>query len=312
MLISIYDIQVRSPSLKLLVIGWQNKFTDDEFLDFLVHMPSIIHLDGDISEALSGPKLLHHIALRPNLQTLRLVESTIFQPVASGHTILPALRILNVVVKREHEKYLLPALRMLKQLRSITLDKFSVCPPLMLKWLSSCCPLLEELTVWEDCLRVTGETLVFFARGCPILRHLNMHIGSNRDYTFTDESIEELTSLLPGLECLRLSRELPSLSIRALVSFARNCPRLQHLDLPGIFELTSLFDEPTSITFPSLETLTINHTKPATDRRLADVDGPRLERRRERVIAVLDSRFPALKTFEMLAGGNEYSGDEWY
>lgn len=290
------------------MVYWQHEFTDDQFLDFLVRMPSITHLDGnDNRDALAGPKLLHHMALQPYFMSLPFVESTIFEPIALGHTVLPALQILKVMVKQEHGILLLSALRMMKQLRSLTLDSWSECPPLMLEWMSIYCPRLEEFTVWGPArLQVTGEALVSLARGCPLLRYLNMHIGLERNHTFTDGLLDELALAVPKLEFLRLSCKLPSLSVRSLISFAINCPRLYSLDLPGIFELTNLIDEPSDIKFPFLQFLTIDHTKPAISRRRTGVDGARLERRRERVIAVLDARFPALREFEMSAGKNEF------
>ncbi|CAD6590454.1 MAG: hypothetical protein ASARMPREDX12_004374 [Alectoria sarmentosa] len=206
-------------------------------LKFLEDTPSLrsIELWPDL---LVTDKVLHHIAARPNLTTLRIertisgevaahVEADTASPFADLETLEGLVDEDSVVVFSRHMQKL--------ETLIIELDGSSTNLLPVISRFSA----LRVLVVSFSTAKSTIEALdlISLARGCQRLTEIsfisNRIYGGDFDgFSITDADICHFSSLLPDLESLSLHCS-GKLSVQSVHHLGRNCPKLRECRLGG-------------------------------------------------------------------------------
>ena len=120
---------------------------------------------------------------------------------------------------------------------------------------------LEKLELQYDSdANLSPSGLITFASRCSRLIHLEIYFEGEYEVIYdsavaiNDHNLEELASLLPDIQTLWLC--IPGkLTVKALLSLAEHCKRLDGCYLYGDFELLELRDYIDSVLFPRLRRL---------------------------------------------------------
>ncbi|KKA16370.1 Protein kinase-like domain protein [Rasamsonia emersonii CBS 393.64] len=277
--------------------------TKEDFLNFLQAMPSLKHLELVMGfEPCLTEDVMVYLLLRPGLEKLAIGAETVLtgsvvhksfdQTNIPDEAIFPHLRSLEITAEDRAVRRIMP---LLKNLQILTLSILDCESPTETVRCIASCTRLEGITLsWADGEPVTGASLEHLASHCPMLRRVELEPEADATVDLSDEWFEAIASKLVHLEVLSFRVIRGAISARSLASLARHCPRLRQVEMPPELEILELDDEPDSVRFPSLETLCLGPIAPGV-RRLESPE--EVERVHERIIALLDWRFPALTTF---------------
>ncbi|KAL2219257.1 hypothetical protein M432DRAFT_340642 [Thermoascus aurantiacus ATCC 26904] len=272
--------------------------TEDDFLNFFKAMPSIKHLELTTGWGpLLTENVMAYLMFRPGLEKLSmgagslLRYSTVRQALSENPdlVIFPHMRSLHVTAEDRALRLLLP---LLKSLQSVEIDVDDCLFPVDIARYVSSCTRLEEIFYYWERGALNGASLVYLAPHCPMLRRVDFSPNLGYINDISDEMIEKLASKLVHLEALKLPPIGGRITSKSLASLARHCPRLRELTMPTDVEIIELDNEPEQLHFPSLQSLSLRRI---TARPLESKED--LAILQERIIQLLDKRFPSLTRF---------------
>lgn len=307
-------MQKNAPSLRALLLDNRlvdddpstTLLTEDDFLNFLKAMQSIKHLELIIGwDPLLTEKVMTYLMFRPGLEKLgtghgvRWRYSTVRRALSENPDLVPFphLRSLQVTAEDKALRLILglPLLKNTLQRIDIAVVDCQSSPVDTPRFASSCTRLEEVIFSWEHG-DLSGTSLVELAAHCPMLRRVQFESENGSIVDLSDEKIEKLASKLGHLEVLSLPAIGGTITSRSLASLARHCPRLKDLTMPADVEILQLLDEEPEqeVHFPSLQRLDLENIFTVLHPVESKED---LAVFQERIIRLLDERFPSLMDF---------------
>ena len=249
------QLATRCPDLSVLEVGWPKcPLLSRDLVRSLDLMPSLTHISLSYR---ADAKLYLHLASRPNLQVLRMVDVTLTED--------EAIRILATVTNPYSELRCLTwfaqdkAFRCLaRHLSSLNVLKLTLVDTSddILCAISDCTN-LTKIVVWfrDGGSYVPAEGLLAVARKCSHLRVFALLSNFNVDgRSITDEIIGQVGTYLPKMTCFRLGIHT-NLTVAALLYLGDRCTKLRECELIGDFDLEQLCRPNSAPLFPQLQRL---------------------------------------------------------